>query len=136
MSIKTAHLEMIQGVINRLSQNSFLLKGWSVVLLSSLFALAALNTNPLFIYITYIPVFSFWALDAYFLRQERLFRKLYDTVRCKDEKDIDFAMDTTSVASEIGTLWSVVWSRTLAAFYGTLVLTVIVIMGVLVIKAA
>jgi len=28
---REAHLAMIQGVINRLAQNSFLLKGWSVL---------------------------------------------------------------------------------------------------------
>ena len=38
MSSKLSHLEMIQGIVNRLSQNSFLLKGWTVVLVSGLFA--------------------------------------------------------------------------------------------------
>ena len=37
MENKQKHLELIQGVINRLSSNSFLLKGWSVVLISALF---------------------------------------------------------------------------------------------------
>ena len=31
MNNKHKHLELIQGVINRLSTKSFLLKGWSVV---------------------------------------------------------------------------------------------------------
>lgn len=35
-----AHLAMIQGVVNRLAQSSFLLKGWSVVLVSALLAFA------------------------------------------------------------------------------------------------
>lgn len=38
---KVKHLEMIQAVINRMAQNSFLLKGWSVVLTAAIFALAA-----------------------------------------------------------------------------------------------
>ena len=38
---KLKHLEMIQGVINRLAANSFMLKGWSVFLISALFVLAA-----------------------------------------------------------------------------------------------
>ena len=41
MDKKIKHLEMIQGVINRMASNSFLLKGWTVVLVSALFALAA-----------------------------------------------------------------------------------------------
>ena len=35
---KRADLEMIQAVINRMSVNSFLLKGWSVGLVSALIA--------------------------------------------------------------------------------------------------
>src|SRR2546427_2491070 len=97
-----AHLEMIQGVINRLSQNSFLLKGWSVLLVSSLFALAAFNSNPLFVYLTYLPVIAFWGLDGYFLWQERLFRALYDRVRKLETGKIDFSMDTSFVKSQIG----------------------------------
>ena len=36
MESKIRHLEMIQGVINRLSTNSFLLKGWSLSLITGL----------------------------------------------------------------------------------------------------
>ena len=72
MENKTKHLELIQGVVNRLSTNSFFLKGWSVVLVSALFALSAPNSNTSFIFLAYIPAFMFWGLDAYFLWQERL----------------------------------------------------------------
>ena len=44
------HLEMIQNVVNRLSRNSFLLKGWSVILVSAFFALAAVNSKVYFGY--------------------------------------------------------------------------------------
>jgi len=64
---KRAHLELIQGVVNRLATNSFSLKGWSVVLVSGLFALAASGANPRFVYLAYFPAFAFWALDGYFL---------------------------------------------------------------------
>jgi hypothetical protein len=50
MEKKLAHLEMIQGVANRLSHNSFLLKGWCVVLVSGLFALSAGDRKTYFIY--------------------------------------------------------------------------------------
>jgi hypothetical protein len=41
MERKLKHLELIQGVINRMAHCSFLLKGWSVILISGLFALGA-----------------------------------------------------------------------------------------------
>ena len=34
MEKKIKHLEMIQGVINRMAGNSFALKGWSVTLIA------------------------------------------------------------------------------------------------------
>jgi len=130
-----AHLEMIQGIVNRLSQNSFLLKGWSVLLVSSLFALAALNSNPLFVYLTYLPVISFWGLDGYFLWQERLFRKLYDHVRKLETGKIDFSMDTSTGKSQADSVLSVMFSKTLLAFHGTLFMTVVVIMVILIVTS-
>ena len=134
MNAKQAHLEMIQGVINRLSQTSFLLKGWSVLLVSSLFALAIANTQPLFVYLTYFPVITLWGLDGYFLHQERHFRKLYDRVRQLDEGQIDFSMDTSIVSAEVETLWGVTVSKTLLAFHGTLLGTVFFIMLILLLR--
>ena len=93
MSKKQGHLEMIQGIVNRLSHNSFLLKGWTVVLISVLFALGAKDKNPLFIYLAYFPSIAFWCLDAYFLWQEKLFRKLYDFVKLLPDEEIDYSMN-------------------------------------------
>lgn len=93
MENKRKHLEMIQGVINRMAGNSFFLKGWAVTLIAALFALSAKDTNPKYIFIAYFPVIIFWILDGYFLSQERIFRDLYDDVRKLDNKDIDFSMD-------------------------------------------
>ncbi len=40
---KHKHLELIQGVINRLSTNPFLLKGWSVVLILAVIVVMVLT---------------------------------------------------------------------------------------------
>jgi hypothetical protein len=130
---KHSHLEMIQGVINRLSNNSFLLKGWSVVLVSGLFALAAKDSKPLFIYLAYFPCVVFWGLDGYFLWQERRFRALYDAVRKVDAQSIDYSMDTSQVSSSAGSWGQAVFSRTLIAFHGVVLCTIIIVMGVLLI---
>ena len=56
MSHKYEHLKMIQGIINRLSQNSFLLKGWSVILVSALFTFVAREGDPiLFTFVCFFP---------------------------------------------------------------------------------
>ena len=128
MEKKQAHLQMIQAVINRLSQNSFLLKGWSVILISALFALAANNAKVLFIYLAYFPTIAFWVLDGYFLKQERLFRKLYDHVRDIDENDIDFNMNTGNATDDSGSWIDSMFSTTLILFHGTIFISVLVVM--------
>lgn len=132
MENKRAHLEMIQAVVNRMSVNSFLLKGWSVVLISALFALGAGDSQVLFVYLAYFPAIAFWMLDAYFLRQERLFRKLYDRVRHLAETDVDFSMDTSVVDGEVAAWSAVVFSKTLLLFHGTVFGSIVIVMLVIV----
>ncbi len=126
---RIAHLQMIQAVITRMAGNSFLVKGWTVTLVAALFALAAADANRFFIYVAYLPAVMFWSLDAYFLRQERLFRKLYDQVREAGDGNVDFSMNTHPLNA--GTTWSVAWSRTLCLFHGTITATISVVMLVL-----
>ncbi len=127
MENKRAHLEIIQGVINRLSHNSFLLKGWSVVIIAALFALSAANTTGKFALLALLPAFVFWGLDGYFLRQEKLFRKLYDNVRVIEEDKIDFDMNTKTVDKEVDNWLWVAFSKTLFPFHGILILAIFVV---------
>lgn len=126
---RIAHLQMIQAVITRMAGNSFLVKGWTVTLVAALFALAAVDDNRFFVYVAYLPAVMFWALDAYLLRQERLFRQLYDHVREAGDGNVDFSMNTHPF--NVGTTWSVAWSRTLCLFHGAITATIIVVMLVL-----
>jgi hypothetical protein len=127
MENKVKHLEMLQGVINRMANNSFLLKGWSVILVSALFALAAKDSNKLYIYLAYLPVVAFWILDGYFLWQERVYRKLYDKVRKLADSEIDFSMDVSSVTNQVRPWEDVVFSKTLSIFYGAIIGTILIV---------
>lgn len=128
MEAKLKHLEMIQGVINRMAGNSFLLKGWSVTLTSALFALAAKDSNPFFVYLAYFPCVTFWSLDGYFLRQERLYRKLYQAVSRKQPSDIDFSMNASLYENEVDSWFSTCFSVTLRIFHSTVFGTIVIIM--------
>ncbi|MCI0565241.1 MAG: hypothetical protein MN733_42795 [Nitrososphaera sp.] len=131
MDAKHTHLEIIQGVVNRLSNNSFLLKGWSVILVSGLFALAAKDSKPLFVYVAYFPCIVFWLLDGYFLWQERLFRALYDRVRVNSPDAIDYSMDTSELKKTEKSWLDSVFSTTLIMFHGSVLSTIIIVMLVL-----
>lgn len=132
MDAKHTHLEIINGVVNRLSNNSFLLKGWSVVLVSGLFALAAKEAKHLYTYIAYFPCIVFWGLDGYFLWQERLFRRLYDKVRIVDPKDIDYSLQHLEPDCPTWVCFnewrSAVFSKTLIAFHGAILVTIVIVM--------
>jgi hypothetical protein len=126
MPNKLKHLELILSILNRLSTNSFLLKGWSVVLVSALFALSASDRRPGFALLAYIPAVIFWGLDGFFLWQERLYRALYNHVRTLKEEEIDFSMDTN--AFKVGNDWvAATLSKTLIPFHGVLILAIVVV---------
>ncbi len=127
MTHKYEHLQMIQGIIKRLSKNSFLLKRWSVILVAAMFALAVRGVGAVGFIFLCISVLMFWGLDGYFLHQERLFNKLYDYVRKLPEGNIDFSMDKNKVKDKKDFwLWlSAVGSVTLLPFYGVLLLVAI-----------
>ena len=125
---KLAHLQMLQTVIARMASNSFMLKGWSVTLVAALFAVAADKAKVSFVALAYFPALVFWFLDGYFLRQERLFRALYDQARSLAEANITFSMDTTAVAQGVSSWAAACISRTLWLFHGTVVASIAVVM--------
>src|SRR5438034_7565780 len=73
-----AHLKLVQGLISRMGQNSFALKGWSVTLVAALMALAVNTHRRDYAALALFPSLIFWGLDAYYLWQERRFRDTYD----------------------------------------------------------
>lgn len=126
------HLEMLQQVIARMASNSFLVKGWSVTLLSAILVLTAKDKVYVLGWIAVIPVAAFWLLDGFFLRQERLFRRLYDRYRSQpQDTPTDFSMDTSLVSNEVESWSKVTCSKTLRIFHGGLV----VVLGIVLLLA-
>ena len=135
MQQKLKHLEFIQGVINRLATNSFQVKGWSVVLVAAILVLLARESRLEAAYIALAPILVFWALDGYFLWQERLYRALYDHVRTLEEAQIDFSMNVALFKHGRGRTWpGATLSWTLTPFYA--VLTIVVILGTVCLHAS
>lgn len=129
MENKRKHLELIQGVINRMAGNLFFLRGWTITLIAALLALFIKGTNSEYvIYFLLVFILVFWILDGYFLSQERLFRALYNNVRKLEEKEIDFSMDTKEYKKDRKNTWSYsMFSVTLLVFYLPLVSAALII---------
>lgn len=92
---KIKHLDYIQAIITRMSTASFSIKAASITICGAFIALSKnidiCNHNKKYLLIL-IPLFSFWYLDAYYLKRERCFRHLYDFVRISDNPQ-NFSMD-------------------------------------------
>lgn len=87
---KIKHLEMIQAIITRMSQNSFSLKGWTITLVAGIFALSAKDSQISFFLISYVPIVLFWFLDSYYLQLERKYRVLYNSSIKGNKTETDF----------------------------------------------
>lgn len=129
MENKRCHLEIIQDVINRMSTNSFVLKGWLITLVAALFAFAAEKSSVLYLCVAVFPALLFWGLDGYYLWQERLFRRLYDHVRLADPEQIDFSMNTAAIRPEVQSFRRTVFSSTLTALYGTVLVSIVLVIA-------
>jgi len=128
------HLEMIETIIDRMANNSFLLKGWSVTLAAGLFALAANDTEPLLAAIAILPGLAFWGLDAYYLRQERLYRRLYEATResrLATGRVEPYSLATDQFVPSVPNWFRTLWAKPVAALHGTIALAIVTVIGFL-----
>lgn len=93
------YLEAIQQVVARMANNSFLIKGWTLTLVAAIFAVAAQSGFWGIVWVALLPTVAFWFLDTYYLRQERLFRHLYDSALSNSPPQL-FKMDTRPFAAQ------------------------------------
>jgi hypothetical protein len=114
------HLEFIQAVIGRHANSAFLVRGWGLTIVAAFFAVLATRFEPMLAAVALVPLVTFWALDGYFLWQERLFRQLYDDVRLSTSKVPPMSMDVRDYLSQIRWL-DAIRSKTLLLFYAPLV---------------
>jgi hypothetical protein len=117
-------MDLIQDVIKRMANTSAVIKGWTITIISLIFATKTdMNTIPFML----IPIILFWFLDAYFLQHERLYRRLYAWViqyRLNDDSDL-FSLNTARFERAGDSIVSTMVSITLAIFYGGTAMLVI-----------
>ena len=119
-------IDIIQDIIRRMAYNSFMVKGWTITLV--VVTLLLKGTEKYQIWIAFIPLLIFWFLDAYFLWQERMYRKLYDWVinnRLKTEEYL-FDMNAYRFKDKVQSRARIMFSITLGLFYGFIAILVII----------
>lgn len=131
MEKKINHLNMIQNVITRMGTNSFALKGWSVGIMIAVYAFAG-NSNVKAVIVTLMPLIAFWFTDTYYLMLERKYRCLYDYVRKRSEKEIDFSMNYDNLKINLKnlnkyTFFNIFFSKSIFPFYIVCIVTTLII---------
>jgi hypothetical protein len=123
------HLELIQALVTRMESNSFLLKGWSLTSSAALFGFALEGTAPGLALAGMGASLALGTLDAFYLRRERLFRRLYEAVRTRDARVGEFSMDTSTFADEVETGVQTFLAPTVLGVQGLTTIAGLIVLG-------
>ena len=118
-------IDIIQDIIKRMANNSFLIKGWAITLIVGTLLLKNSREQS---FLAFIPLIVFWYLDAYFLWQERMYRKLYNWVitnRLKSRKML-FDMNATRFIKDVDSKIKIMFSITLRWFYLSILIVLLI----------
>ena len=123
-----AHLTMMQGVINRMAENSRSCKVWCVTLVAAVLVLVARTGEPQHTLLALVPTLLFWVLDSYYLALERAFIKSQNAFVKKLHQSKLVSSDVYRVApTEMGLLLvgRCLGSVSIWLFYPLVVVTVV-----------
>lgn len=118
-------IEIIQDIIKRMAFNSFMIKGWAITLVV---VSLLLKRTEYQVWIAFIPLLVFWFLDAYFLWQERMYRKLYEWVisnRMKTDEHL-FDMNAYRFKDTVQSRIRIMFSITLGWLYGSIAILIVI----------
>ena len=126
-------LEFIQGCIERMARNSFMIKGWAIVITIAFLGFMGSKKDIDIIMSIFIilPVIILWSLDGYFLYIERCYRKLYkERVNIRVYHQVStyrdyYDLNHTVIKSE--KIFNAVFSKTLMPFYVIIIAILIII---------
>jgi len=129
------YLEIIQEVVKRMASNSFLIKGWTITVSVAGFGLFVNNhRDKFFLELLFFATFIiiFWILDAYYLKKERIFIKLYEKVASsKNGEGIrDFSLNTANYNNKVTSVLGIMFSYPTGFVYiAILIMTIILYFG-------
>ena len=105
MENKYKHMDYVQSAISRMASNSFYLKGWNITIIAAIVALSFKESDWRIYACALLLNIVFWVLDAYYLRQEKLFRELYNKIpKINDDNLVDFSMDTGEFKEKVSAI--------------------------------
>ena len=73
-----SYLGILQGVINRMASNSAGCKTWCITIVSAIIVIIADKSNPVYVWVSLVPILLFLFLDSYYLGIEQRSRDIYN----------------------------------------------------------
>lgn len=138
-NILEKEIDLIQGCINRMAQNSFAIKGWLITLVTVILALLPETVDVRILCgVVFAATLCFWYLDAYYLKMECLYRWKYDWVIVNRDKSNEFYYNLNPINSN---MWlsnddgsqkkapcvvSIMFTKSLIPLYALVILTCLI----------
>jgi hypothetical protein len=126
-------IDLIQSVITRMANNSFLLKGWLISLIVVVIALTkdtiVASELTYFNIILTFPVIIFWYLDAFFLHKEKCYIKLFEWVieNRSISTEYMYSLDYKRFQNKVKSIYKIMFSKTLFLFYGFIIAILVIL---------
>lgn len=123
-------IDLIQNCINRMSNNSFLLKGWLITIIAAVVTLSQKDLNIVVFFVLFFSTLIFWGLDAFFLRTEKEYREMYEWMlekRRQNSRELQYDLNPKRFDSQVGSIFCIMRSPVLAGFYLYILITVILV---------
>lgn len=139
-TILEKEIDLIQSCISRMAQNSFVIKGWLITLVTVILALLPDKVDAKILCgVVIVASLCFWYLDAYFLKLERLYRWKYEWVITNRGKDLShlydlnpnnhemWPLDKDNKAKKPPSILSIMFSKSLIPLYAIMIVMAVVI---------
>ena len=129
-------IDLLQSCIDRMAKNSFMIKGWFVSIYAVILALLPEKVDVMLLCVVLIVVnILFWYLDGVYLRDEKIYRRIYQWVveaRKQNDRELMYQLELNLYKNKIGTMDSVgkiMLSKSLFIFYAIQLAVLLVVMG-------
>ena len=127
-------IDLLEKCIERMAKNSFEIRKWTVGIISIISSVANNSEKSIIMLLCFIIICTFWYLDAYYLRYERMYVDKYNwIVNNRTDENLKGLLDlnprnqyfynTNEVYNQKKfNIWKIMMSVTLKYFYGVLLI--------------
>jgi histidine triad (HIT) family protein len=127
--LRAKHLEMIQAVVLRMSNQAGSVKNYCITVTTAVCGFAITLQQPLLALLAVLPIAAFALVDAQYLRLERCFRALYERARGEPWDVLPtFELNLKSAPPE--RYWGTLLSWSISSFYVPLAAAVVIVVVV------